>query len=126
MVFGLIEGLAGVHDASSGLRSLVLSPRWTQTDTQQIEVTARYAASDGYVRYRWERSADRIRLEGASSAETAVIRVLLPPGMRVRSASRNGNPVEVETEVVAGSHYGVVRLGDGRLFRLDLQLQAAQ
>jgi hypothetical protein len=106
--FGLLEGLAGVHDASASMERIVLSPRWTAAGVEDIKVNARYAGWPGYVsyRFRWLVDDKKIILDAASSSEKARVRVLLP-----RSAGSNvmvqvnGVAVPVELEVVGESRY---------------------
>ena len=52
VMHALIEGLAGVRDTDVAYRSVELSPRWIAGQVDDVTVTARYPASQGYVSYR--------------------------------------------------------------------------
>ncbi len=79
MLAALFEGAAGVSDKDHGFRNLILSPRWAADPAfHTVRAVARYAASDGYVAYTWQREERAIRLSLSSSSEVAFVRVLLP------------------------------------------------
>jgi hypothetical protein len=106
MLGALIEGAAGVEDTRQLYRLPVISPRWTASDdVSEALVVARYAASDGYVAYRWQRDPQAIRLQLTGSGETALVQVLLPIGVQAREVVLNGQPIAFETETVAESPY---------------------
>ncbi|WP_238613489.1 hypothetical protein [Candidatus Oscillochloris fontis] len=79
MLAALIEGAAGVRDAQSRMRDVILSPRWAADPTlSQVRVVARYPASDGYIAYLWQREANALRLSLSGSADVLYINLLLP------------------------------------------------
>lgn len=80
VVYALIEGLAGVVDATTAFENPVISPRWEAADETEAEVCVHYPASDGYVAYRYRKEADRVRIELTGSGQNGVLRVLLPDG----------------------------------------------
>src|SRR5207237_10578364 len=64
MLAALIEGAAGIEDQSARYQDVRLSPRWSAAaDVSAARVVARYAASDGYVAYRWQRMAGGLTLD---------------------------------------------------------------
>ncbi len=79
MLAALIEGAAGVRDAQSRMRDVILSPRWAADPSlSQVRVVARYPASDGYIAYLWQREEGALRLSLSGSAELLYINLLLP------------------------------------------------
>lgn len=79
MLAALIEGAAGVTDQTALYQQAMLSPRWlVEPDVQQAQITARYAASQGYVSYRWQRQARGFQLDFTGSGEQVTLQLLLP------------------------------------------------
>ncbi|MFW5845158.1 MAG: hypothetical protein ACOCXJ_02930 [Planctomycetota bacterium] len=80
IVYALLEGLAGIKDRDIGMRRLALRPQWATAGTDAVCVTARYAAGDGYCRYRYRCSGSGLEMEIASAAETIELDCPLPGG----------------------------------------------
>jgi hypothetical protein len=49
----LVEGLAGVRNEGLAFDKVKLSPRWTSAGVDSVNVTIQFAASKGYVAYRY-------------------------------------------------------------------------
>jgi hypothetical protein len=106
MLGALIEGAAGIEDEHSLYREVTLSPRWSMTgNLREAYAVARYAASEGYVAYRWELLDDRVRLRFTGSGERARLHLLLPPGTRPLELRVDGQPVAYDVEDIYGSLY---------------------
>jgi hypothetical protein len=106
----LMEGLAGVRDDDTAYRIVRLSPRWTAGNTSEVVVTARYAASNGYVHYRFEHdpASRKIGLQATGNAEKCRLRILLPPGAQaVEQAAIDKQPATPAVERVHESAYAV-------------------
>jgi len=78
----MVEGLAGIKN-SQGSRAYsfpVVSPRWTTTNSDTANVCIRYAASDGYVAYKFIHVRDKkeIRLLATGNGKKIHCDVLLP------------------------------------------------
>jgi hypothetical protein len=77
-----------------------------------VRVVARYAASDGYVAYTWERADRGIALDITGSWQRAEVRVLLPAEGVGKHATinvrLNGATVPTEIDKVGGRRYVVV------------------
>jgi len=104
----LVEGLAGVAEGDVAFRKARVSPRWPAAGVKNADVTIRYAASAGYVayRYRHDPAARSIDLLVTGSGDAADVRVLLPAGAnRAVAATVNGQPVPAEAMRVGGSSY---------------------
>jgi hypothetical protein len=107
MLGALIEGAAGVEDQDALYRDVSLSPCWSATeDVSAAWVVARYAASNGYVAYRWRHAAGALTLDFTGSGERAHVRLLLPAGVeQVTEVALDGAPQAYQIEDVFGSRY---------------------
>jgi hypothetical protein len=112
MLGALIEGAAGIEDRGALYQEVILSPRWIFTrDVDQTQVTARYAASDGYVAYRWRRMESGVEIHVTGSGERIHLRVPLPEHVTVPSlVMLNAMPQDYAIEDANGSRYVVVDL----------------
>jgi hypothetical protein len=108
VVYGLVEGLAGVVDEDVAYRVASVSPRWPAAGTNQAQVTIHYPASDGYVAYdyRHDPAKREIALTVTGSGEKAECHVLLPAGVAAATAVSDGaTPVAFTTSRVESSAY---------------------
>ena len=89
----LVEGLAGVKDSPGEQAFTIptLSPRWNETQADTVNVTIRYAASDGYVayRYNYNPSQKTITILTTGNAQTMNCHILLP---------QNTKPISVDAD----------------------------
>jgi hypothetical protein len=111
VLYSLMEGLAGVRDEETAFRSVRLSPRWTASHVNNVSITARYPASQGYVSYRFRHDPGRetIALTATGNAPRCQLRVLLPDGARtIREASLDGQAAAAVVERVEDSLYAVL------------------
>lgn len=118
MLAALIEGAAGITDNGTRFGDLVLAPRWpADPRVTQVHAVARYAASDGYAAYRWQRTDNGMELRLSSSANSAYLRLLLPEGAPSDPAALNvrlnGTPADVSIERVANSFYVTFGIAGG-------------
>jgi hypothetical protein len=109
MLGALMEGAAGIVDTQSRYQEVDVTPRWSALpEARDVRVVARYAASDGYVAYHWQRAEQRISLELTGTWQRAQVRLLLPedaPKKRHLALQVNGEQREVVLEKEAGSRY---------------------
>jgi len=101
MLGALFEGAAGFGGRAARFADLQLSPRWAADPAfSDVRAVARYAASDGYAAYRWQREPEGIRLSLTSSAGRAYVRLLLPADApadpAVLRVTRDGAPIPAE------------------------------
>jgi hypothetical protein len=111
MLGALIEGAAGIEDQSERYQDVRVSPRWVAADdVRAARVVARYAASDGYIAYRWRRAASGLTLDFTGSGERATLRLLLPPDKidKVALVTLDGVRQPLKIETIFGSRYVVV------------------
>ena len=122
-VGALIEGLAGIRDASVLMEEVEISPRWTVTGEDGVLVRQRYAASRAYVAYRVriDHAEKSLEMDLTGSGERATLRVLLPDGWDNPSATVDGSDVAATVETVHRSRYLVFRapLSGMRHIRID-------
>ena len=114
VVYGLVEGLAGVEDRDVAYRVAGVSPRWPAAGTNEAKVVVHYPASDGYVAYdyRHDPAKREIALTVTGSGERAECHVLLPPGVAAATAVTDGStPVAFTTSRVESSTYADFTLG---------------
>lgn len=111
MVAALIGGAAGIEDNGVRYSDVIVSPRWTAAnDVTQAYVVARYAASDGYVAYRWAHARERgktyLRMEATGSGSVLRLRLMLPSDTKsVQGVSLNGQPVPITLDTIGTSQY---------------------
>jgi hypothetical protein len=119
MLAALLEGAAGIEDQGARYQDVRLSPRWLAADdVRAARVVARYAASDGYVAYRWRRAAAGLTFDFTGSGKRATLRLLLPEATsQVGRVTLDGQPQPIQIDQVFGSRYVVVHAeqGSGRL-----------
>lgn len=125
LVFALVEGLAGVKDTGKAFNKASICPRWSAAQVADARVAVRYPASRGYVCYHYiyEKAAQRIRLEVASSAAEASVAILLPAGLELRAARRDGNAIEAQIKRVETSQYMCAPLTTNGAHILELDLR---
>ncbi len=109
MLGALFEGAAGIEDREALYRNVVLSPRWIFTrDVDSVQAVARYAASEGYVAYRWQRMSSGVELQATGSGERFRVRIPLPEGVAAPTrVSLNGSAQEYIIEDANGVRYVV-------------------
>jgi hypothetical protein len=105
----LIEGLAGVKDSplTQAYDQPIISPRWNETKTDTVNVTIRYAPSNGYFAYSYinQPNQNRIQLVVTSGAEKINHHILIPQNKKPKSVILGGKPVPFTTSLVEQSHY---------------------
>jgi hypothetical protein len=119
MLGALIEGAAGIEDQGARYGDVQVSPRWSAADgVAEARVVARYAASDGYVAYHWQRAAAGLTLDFTGSSAHMRVRLLLPAGhSAISGLLLDGQRHAYAIEDVYGSRYVVldVAAGSGRV-----------
>jgi len=106
MLYALMEGLAGVVDASSLYRDVRLSPRWAAAGCDDVSVSVSYAASGAGLGYRYEHDeAKKVILLGVSGRANLDLHLLLPAGSRPSSLRVNGRAVRFAEVNVEESVY---------------------
>jgi hypothetical protein len=104
----LVEGLAGVKNTGLAFDQVSLAPRWTSAHTDSVDVTIQFAASKGYVAYRYihKEQNKEIRFRVTGSGNTIQNHILLPKDcLGVATIEANGIPVDYVLSKVENSVY---------------------
>ncbi len=104
----LVEGLAGVRNTGLAFNSVTLSPRWTSSATDSVNVTAALPASNAYIAYRYKHNPDRKEIEIllAGSGDAVRGHMLLPPqASSVKSVTSNGRSLSFSMSKLDNSLY---------------------
>lgn len=120
VAYALIEGLAGIEDAATRFERARVAPRWPSAGVEHIVATAKYPASEGYVRYRYHAEPAALRLDVTGSGSAFTLRVLLPDGVTPRAATLDGAPVAFAQDTVGASRYVTVTVGGVGVHRVAI------
>jgi hypothetical protein len=105
----MVEGLAGVKDAegSEAFTQPVVAPKWVTTKSDSLNVTIRYAASKGYVSYRYVRDEKNNNLEitATTGGQKIHFHVLMPGNATAVSVMSQNKSVPFKRSVVEQSRY---------------------
>jgi hypothetical protein len=105
----MIEGLTGVKDAANSevFNDAVIAPRWSSTTSDTVNATVRYAASKGYVAYKYmlDRQKNLLHIVVTSGGDKMNFHVLLPPGKKVTSVVINNKKSAFKQTTIEGSAY---------------------
>lgn len=104
----LVEGLAGVKNEGLAFDKVKLSPRWTSAGVDSVNVTIQFAASRGYVAYRYidkpVKKEVEILLTGSGKQLTG--HILLSQKMAdPESVTANGKPLSYRITKIENSNY---------------------
>ena len=105
MLYGLLEGLAGVEDRLKLFKRVCISPRWLAAEVDQADVQVCYKNSGAVLRYTFKMKGDHIFLEVHSSLSEVAFHVLLPGNSAADSVSLNGKDVEFTNRRIEHSCY---------------------
>lgn len=105
VVYGLVEGLAGVKDTGVAYNEALIVPRWEAAGTKEVTVCIKYEASGGYVRYQYSMQPDKLKMQITGSFERGTVRILLPENAATKAISLNGKRIEPSYSMVGNSRY---------------------
>ena len=105
MLYGFLEGLAGVEDSLRLFEKARLSPRWPAAGVEKAEVQVCYESSGASISYSIAYEEDHISLEVQTSSSEVFFHVLLPERSAAGSVSVNGRDVEFKNVRLEKSHY---------------------
>lgn len=105
ILFGLVEGLAGVTDVDACFRRIEISPRWAAAEIETARVHMAYAASGAGVGYVYEQGTDGCRCSLYADGATVHLHLLLPAGKDLVGMEIGGQRVECARTVVGESVY---------------------
>ena len=93
MLAALMEGAAGVLDASTAYQSVKLTPHWQSSGVRTAHVVARYPASQGYVAYDWQWYEQQITLTTTGSGTNLALTIPLPETVTNANVLFDGKPL---------------------------------
>lgn len=110
VLYGIIEGLAGIQDTGVAFDRVRLAPRWQAAGVRRVTATARYAASGGYASYAYRHDEKRgvLSLTLTGAGERAEVEVLLPKGKRAQSVTVDGREAPFELKKIEKSRYACI------------------
>ena len=119
LMFGLVEGLAGVVDNGCLFKDVEISPRWVVSREKKARVFLKYPVSGAYIDYafEWDKPNGKIFFTLHSKHDRATVRILLPAGAENATATVGGKIVESRVEDVFSSKYLLLEnfSGNGRV-----------
>jgi hypothetical protein len=104
----LVEGLAGVQNKGLAYSEVLLSPRWISASVDSVQVTTRFAASDGYVAYQYHNDPEHGQAELliTGSGNQVNVHLLLPNGTsKVSSVTSSGQKLQFNLSKTENSQY---------------------
>lgn len=105
----MIEGLAGVKDArnTEAFNQPLIAPRWTTTPSDSINVTVRYAASQGYVSYKFlnDEKQHVSHLTVTTGGKKILFHILLPDHTNATSVTSNNKNISFKQIKIEQSNY---------------------
>lgn len=104
----LVEGLAGVNNLGLAFDKAGLSPRWSSSSTDSVEVSIKLAASGGYLSYKYTENikAREIRILLTGSGNELKGHVLMPENVKTpNSVTCDDKPVEFRMSAIEKSVY---------------------
>lgn len=106
----MMEGLAGIEDASKLFGKVTLSPRWVALGIDEAEATGTYAASGATFRYRFTHDPARREtiLSWKGAPDGLTVHLLLPKRTRAKEVLLDQKPVAFENSLVEGSPYAEI------------------
>lgn len=105
MLYGFLEGLAGVEDKLKLLKRIRLSPRWLAAGVDRAEVQVGYRHSEDVIHYTFQHRGGRVLLDVHSPLSEVMFHILIPSGSAADSVSIDGKDVEYTNVQVEKSCY---------------------
>lgn len=107
VVYALVEGLAGVKDSGVTFDPATVTPRWTAAGVASAEVSIRYAASRGYVRYnfRYDARQKSLQIDVTGNARRTTLSLLMPAGLSAHKVTVDGTAREGKLVAIENSRY---------------------
>lgn len=120
----LVEGLAGVKNPGLAFEMTGLSPRWNSSETDSVDVTVRFSASEGYVSYRYINGTENkeINIMVTGSGKELYGHVLLPaPAKKLISVISDGESIPFELSTIENSKYADFKINMNKVHRIKIK-----
>ncbi len=124
LMWALAEGLCGAYDDDRNFGIARIAPRWSAAGVNDATMTLRYVEGGGYIRYRYQREGDTLRVQATGNAQTRKFELLLPEKAKAKKVRLNGQDVAFESLFVEGSSYVCVTADDVAATTLEVDLEA--
>lgn len=105
MLYGLIEGLAGIEDHGKGFDKVHLSPRWHAAGESEVEASVSYAASGAGFGYSYQENNDSVQLHIDSPKSEISLHLQVPSDAEIGAIKVGSQHIEYRTLKVEGSQY---------------------
>jgi hypothetical protein len=105
--FGLMEGLAGIQDKLKTYQETKLAPKWLFTGKKEVEVSAVYPASQGYITYKYkQKTPNTYSLLFTGSANSYEVMLPLPDKhTSIKNCTLNGKQTDYKVKKIQNSAY---------------------
>jgi len=123
VVYGLVEGLAGVKDAGVAFDKVRLTPRWEAAGVDEVSATIKYEASGGYVGYTYRKEGKTLALQLTGNAAHYDVELLLPEKAAAKSVSVNGAAHPFVMRKVEQSAYCCFTLEGVGVWDIEVQIK---
>lgn len=101
-----IEGLGGIQSTGKAFEHVRLQPQWALTDAREVELTAKYEASGGYLSYRYRQEGEgRYALHFTTNGQRTEVRLRLPDGKAAQQVLCNSGKTDFKVEKIEESQY---------------------
>ncbi|MDW7679810.1 MAG: hypothetical protein SCK70_04555 [bacterium] len=105
MLYGFVEGLAGVEDKQKLFQKVRLSPKWVAAGVDAAEVEINYATSKTNLKYQFQIKNDTIDIVVKAHHSEVDFHVMLPEKFLALQVSLDGVLIPIENERVESSNY---------------------
>jgi hypothetical protein len=119
----LVEGLAGVKNDGLAFDKVTLAPRWSSAGVDSVNVTIRFAASDGYVSYQYKNNSLLKQIDMLLTGSGSLFRnhVLLPDSASaIESVIVNGQKVSYKMSKIEQSLYADFDVSQPGIYRINI------
>lgn len=119
---GFMEGLIGIKNSGLAFDKATLCPRWNRAGVKEVEATAKYESSGGYLTYRYSNKYDdTYNIEFTGSADQTTIEFLMPAGKSIQELKLNGEDMQYKEKKIRNSDYVVFESSYPGVNRIHIQ-----
>jgi len=121
VVYGLVEGLAGVKDAGVAFDRARVTPRWEAAGVDEVFATIKYEASGGYAAYTYRKEGKTLSLQLTGNGSAFDVEVLLPEKAKAQGVRVNGAAHPFATRKVEQSAYCCFTLEGAGVWEIEVK-----
>lgn len=109
VVYGLLEGLAGIQDSGIAFNKAILAPRWTAAAVNDVTSTVKYESSGGYISYVYKfiPGENKLIVEFTGTAENTKVKIPVPSGKNLAGVYCDREICKYNVEEVEKSTYAI-------------------